>query len=55
MYRGRGVPAAAARNQYQMAQQVQQSQIVTPHKLQELVSQIDENEQLDPEVANVNE
>ena len=45
--------APQARAQYQMSQVPQQSQIVTSHKLQELVSQIDETEQLDDEVAAV--
>eukprot|EP00012_Vannella_robusta_P007497 CAMPEP_0206206840 /NCGR_PEP_ID=MMETSP0166-20121206/15226_1 /ASSEMBLY_ACC=CAM_ASM_000260 /TAXON_ID=95228 /ORGANISM="Vannella robusta, Strain DIVA3 518/3/11/1/6" /LENGTH=129 /DNA_ID=CAMNT_0053627469 /DNA_START=134 /DNA_END=523 /DNA_ORIENTATION=- len=49
MYPGSGVTSRA---QYQMAQQVQQNQIVTPQKLQELVKQIDENEHLDPDVAS---
>lgn len=43
----------ASRAQYQMAQQMQQNQIVTPQKLQELVKQIDDTEQLDPDVASV--
>lgn len=45
----------ASRAQYQMAQQIQQNQIVTPQKLQELVKQIDDTEQLDPDVASVSE
>lgn len=47
------VPNARNPQQYQMAQTMQQNQIVTPHKLQELVRQIDPSEQLDSEVANV--